>query len=73
MNRVFVNEHSYVESKSDLLVLESGACCRIKIYILSASYEYCINQWISGEKIYDNKNDDCRDRMMRYLNYSKLI
>ncbi|MDF2514213.1 MAG: hypothetical protein K0S04_4079 [Herbinix sp.] len=73
MNRVFVNEHNYVESKSDLLVLESGACCRIKIYILSAGHEYWINQWISGEKIYDNKNEDCRDRMMRYLNYSKLI
>ena len=75
MDRIQAQEYDNIDKIFGTLVLEFGTDSRnVKTFILSANHDLGISHRISGEKIYDKRNEeDCRDRIMRYLSYCKHI
>ena len=74
MDSVYAQENDNIENVLEAWALEFGMDShKVKTFIFNADHDFGISQWISGEKIYNKMNEDCRNRITRYLSYCRLI
>jgi hypothetical protein len=74
MDSALTQENDHIEEILEELVLEFCVdSLKNKTFIMSADHDFGISQKIFGEKIYNKRSEDCRDRIMRYLSYCRPI
>lgn len=74
MDRVFTQVNGNIDKVFEDLIFEISRDSRkVKTFMLSANHNLGIKQGVSVESFCDKRNDDYRDRFMRYFSYSSMI